>query len=189
MRSALLAFAVVATRLFTSMREPAPKMTPLGLMMTMLPLALRLPSIIEAPPLPTRLTVSEWLVGCTKFVVSPEPISKPRQSMTALSEDWLTVRVLPMLAMLAEPAATTPSTGFASTAIGATLVSSATSRVALCECWVNSFTLLPYRCMVNFWLKTVGNLHQVAGISAITGQWVSYVPGQRESHGKISSNP
>ena len=96
--------------------------------MMMLPLAVRVPLMEEGLALLTRLRVRAWVEGWIKFVVSPCAISKLRQSMTALSLVWLTVRVVPELAILAEPADTVPSVGLATPAHGRALAMASASR-------------------------------------------------------------
>ena len=63
MKASLPISAVVAMRPLTSTLEPAPKTTPFWLMMTMLPLAVRLPSIWLALVLLTRFSAMELLEG------------------------------------------------------------------------------------------------------------------------------
>ena len=84
----------------------------------MLPLALSVPMICDGEPLLMRLSVIALLPGWLNRVVSSEPISNPRQSMTALVLLWSTVSVLPASDTDACPADTTPPVGFAITDAG-----------------------------------------------------------------------
>ena len=67
------------------------------------------------------LVVMALLLGCWNCVVSPAPISKPRQSITALVVVWFTVSVVPALLIAAAPALTTPPTGFANARLNGTV--------------------------------------------------------------------
>src|ERR1039458_7831105 len=111
MKSEFLIFAVVATRPLTSTREAGPKNTPFGLIRITLPLAVSVPSICDGSGSLMRFSVTEEEEGWLNFVVSLGAMLKERQSITARCVDWLTLRVLPLVAMLADPPVTVPPAG------------------------------------------------------------------------------
>ena len=59
----------------------------------------------------TRLRIADWAVGCTNRTVSPAPTEKLFQSTMARLLVWVTVVVLPLVAIPALPAATRPPCG------------------------------------------------------------------------------
>jgi len=61
----------------------------------------------------TRLRATDDLEGCTKLTAAPDPILKVSQCVVSLSLAWLTVRALPDVAMVPEPATTWPLVGSA----------------------------------------------------------------------------
>src|ERR1017187_7820014 len=111
MKLALLIFAVVAIRPLTSICEPGPKNTPFGLIRITLPLAVRVPSICDGSGSLMRFRVTDDEEGWLNFVVSVGAMLKERQSITARCVDWSTLRVFPLVAMVADPAATVPPAG------------------------------------------------------------------------------
>ncbi|MOA16197.1 hypothetical protein D3C78_1363960 [compost metagenome] len=91
-------------------------MMPLGLTRNTLPLADRLPRMLDGSPPTTRLSATALALGWTKRTASPAPMLKLCQLIAAF---WLpcTMVVLPAAEeMLAEPAVTTPPVGSASAA-------------------------------------------------------------------------
>jgi len=87
-----------------------------------------MPLITEALALFTRLSVSEFLEGWTKEVVSPAAISNPCQSMIAFSVDCVTVSIEPEVLIAADPAEIVPPEGFANTAHGAVLANNKANK-------------------------------------------------------------
>ena len=67
-----------------------PNSTPFGLIRTTCPFAFRLPRIRLGSTPVTRLTASDEDEGWLNTVVSPEPIEKLFQSITARADDWFT---------------------------------------------------------------------------------------------------
>ena len=116
---------VVASKPFTSTCDPAPNKTPLGLSMTIFPLASRWPKIWLGLALLIRLSTTAEDDGWINCVVSPFAMVKLLQSITALFVDWAISTVLPEVVIVADPAETTPPAGFASAAVIARIVDKA----------------------------------------------------------------
>jgi hypothetical protein len=100
-----------ATRPATSIRAPAPKTMPFGLMSATRPLDCSVPRICEGSTPVTRLSTLESALCCTKRVVSPAPMEKDCQLMMAPGV-LVTVRVDPCLAIDAWPLTTDAPVGF-----------------------------------------------------------------------------
>ena len=86
---------------------------PLGLTKNTLPLAVKLPRMLEGLAPTTRLSATELLLGCTNWTDSPALMPKLCQLMMALDVDCV-ITILPGAPpIVAEPAATTPPAGWA----------------------------------------------------------------------------
>ena len=133
MKSLLAISAVLAISPDTSTFAVGPKKTPLGLTITTVPLAVRLPWIDEGFTSLTRLRVSDDEDGWLNVVVSFEAILNERQSMMALLVDWLTVSWLPEEVIFACPAETTPPCGLACTFTGPKAIPIAAARASTRE--------------------------------------------------------
>ena len=107
---------------------------PLGLMRKTLPLARISPAIVEVVPPVTRFSVALLASGWAKTTVLPAPTSKLCQLITALAEPCVTVSVVPLVAMLALPAATLPPIG-SGLATAAVAVSSAMALAEWLRFW------------------------------------------------------
>src|SRR5450756_2458230 len=115
MKSLSVTFRVEATKPPTLIDAPRPNRMPFGLTRNTLPLAVKLPRMLEGSAPSTRLSATELLFGCTNRTDSPAAILKLCQLSAAFCVDWLmTVLPAPVL-MLAAPAATTPPAGSAYT--------------------------------------------------------------------------
>ena len=102
---------VEATRPPTLTAAVLPNKMPFGFSRKTLPLADKLPKILEGSLPTTRFSATELLPGWTNCTVWPAPIPKLCQLMTVLALDCVMVVALPLLVMFATPAATTPPTG------------------------------------------------------------------------------
>src|ERR1035441_9893372 len=102
MKSEFLIFAVVAIRPLTSTFEVGPKNTPFGLIRITLPLAVSVPSICDGSGSLMRFRVTDEEDGWLNLVVSVGAMLKDRQSITARCVDWSTLRVFPLVAMVAD---------------------------------------------------------------------------------------
>ena len=111
MKLASVMFRVEATRPPTFTCELAPNRMPFGLTRKTLPLAFRLPRMLEGSDPVTRFSATELLFGWAKRTVSPWAMLKLCQFSTAFWLDWVTVSALPPLETLAAPAATEPPVG------------------------------------------------------------------------------
>src|SRR5450830_1517311 len=111
MKSPSAMFRVEATRPPTFTDEPLPNRMPFGFTRNTLPLAVKLPRMLDGSAPSTRFRVTELLLGCTKRTASPEATLKLCQLMTAFCVDWLMVVLPAAVLMLAPPAATTPPAG------------------------------------------------------------------------------
>src|SRR6185503_4486816 len=90
---------------------PLPNRMPFGFTRNTLPLADRLPRMLEGSGPSTRLSAAELLLGCTNRTASPAPMLKPCQLIATFWLDWLIVVVPAPPAMLALPAETVPPVG------------------------------------------------------------------------------
>ena len=106
--------AVVATSPPTSTLAPAPITTPLGLTSMTVPLADKLPMILDGSFPVTRFSVTLEAEGCWKVTFSPASMLKDFQVMMALSVDWrISIDFGVADRMVAAPAVTVPSRGLA----------------------------------------------------------------------------
>src|SRR5450830_1759375 len=110
MKSPSVIFNVDATSPPTFTCAPWPNRMPFGFSRNTLPLADRLPRMLEASEPSTRLSATELLLGCTNRTASPCPMLKLCQLIAAFGVDWVMVVLPAPLLMLAPPAATTPPT-------------------------------------------------------------------------------
>ncbi len=113
MKSLSLMLRVEATSPPTLTDAPLPNRMPLGFSRNTLPLAERLPMILEGSEPNTRLSATELLLGCKKLTVSPRPIPKVCQLIATFCVDWVMVVLAAWLLMAAPPAVTTPPPGSA----------------------------------------------------------------------------
>ena len=113
MKSASLIAMVDATNPPTLTDAPWPNRMPLGLTRNTLPLAERLPRMLDGSEPTTRLSATELLLGCTNCTDSPALIPKLCQLMATFDVVWVMVIFPEVPPMLAAPAATTPPTGCA----------------------------------------------------------------------------
>src|SRR5450830_1858489 len=113
MKSLSAMFKVEATKPPTLTEAPLPNKMPFGFTRNTLPLAVKLPRMLDGSAPSTRLRTTELLLGCTKRTASPDAMLKLCQLMTAFCVDWLMVVLPATVLMLAPPAATTPPTGSA----------------------------------------------------------------------------
>ncbi len=89
---------------------PLPMKTPFWFSRKTLPVDVSVPKMSDWPPPMTRFSVAPWPLA--KLTLPPAPIEKVDQSITALVEVWLTVRLVPIGApMVALPARTDPPVG------------------------------------------------------------------------------
>ncbi len=88
-----------------------PNRIPFGFTRNTLPLADRLPSMLDGSAPSTRLSATELALGCTKKTASPSPMLKLCQLIAAFGLDCLTVSVTEVFAIVALPAATAPLVG------------------------------------------------------------------------------
>jgi hypothetical protein len=80
-----------------------------------LPLAVKLPRMLDGSEPNTRFSATELLLGCVNSTDSPAPMLKLCQLMTVFCVDWLMVVLPAPVRMLAAPAATVPCDGRART--------------------------------------------------------------------------
>ena len=111
MKSPSVMFRVEATSPPTLTDAPWPNRMPFGLTRNTLPLADRLPRMLEGSEPSTRLSATELLLGCTNWTASPAAMLKLCQLIAAFWVDWLMVVLPAPVLMLAPPAATTPPAG------------------------------------------------------------------------------
>src|SRR5688572_6208977 len=90
---------------------PWPNRMPLGFTRNTLPLADRLPMMLEGSAPSTRLSATALLVGCTNCTASVLPMLKLCQLIATLGVDWLTVTLPGVVVIFALPADTAPSVG------------------------------------------------------------------------------
>src|SRR5262249_6390471 len=114
MKSAFEMSRVEATRPPTLTCALLENSTPAELTMKTRPLAFNAPEMTLVSLPMTRLRATAELFGWTKLTVSLGAIEKPCQLMTVDCDDWLMLVVVPLCAMLAEPATTVPPFGSAS---------------------------------------------------------------------------
>jgi len=115
MKSLSLMLRVEATRPPTLIDAPRPKSMPLGLSRNTLPLAVRLPRMLEGSGPSTRLRAIELLSGCTNWTASVAPMLKLCQLIATFWLVWVMVVLPAELLMAAPPSVTTPPTGRAKT--------------------------------------------------------------------------
>ena len=115
MKSLSLIPSVEATSPPTLTDAPCPNKMPFGLTRNTLPLALKLPRMLDGSAPSTLLRMTELLLGCTKRTVSLAPMLKLCQLIAAFCVDWLMVVDPAPVLMLAAPPATTPPAGNAYT--------------------------------------------------------------------------
>src|SRR5450830_1157622 len=113
MKSLSAMFKVEATKPPTLTEAPLPNKMPFGFTRNTLPLAVKLPRMLDGSAPSTRLRTTELLLGCTKRTASPDAMLKLCQLMAAFCVDWLMVVLPATVLMLAPPAATTPPKGSA----------------------------------------------------------------------------
>src|ERR1700690_611178 len=111
MKSLSLMLSVDASNPPTFTCAPWPNRMPFGLIRNTLPLADRLPRMLEGSEPTTRLSATELLLGCTNWTASPCPMLKLCQLIATFWLDWLIVVVPTPLVMLALPADTAPPVG------------------------------------------------------------------------------
>ena len=114
MKSVSVIFRVEATSPPTLTDAPWPNRIPLGFSRNSLPLADRVPRILEGSEPRTRLSATEPLLGCKNRTASPCPMLKLCQLIAAFCVDWMMVVPPVPLLILAPPAVTTPPAGNAS---------------------------------------------------------------------------
>ena len=90
----------------------APKAMPAGLLIATIPIALKLPLIIDAPPPPvTRFSAVQLASCCLMTTFSPAAMLKDFQSITTLGVFWMMMTLVGLVTIFAAPVATTPSCG------------------------------------------------------------------------------
>ena len=94
-------------------------------------MAVSVPSSEDGSAPVTRLSTAASELGWTNRVSSPALMEKSRQLMMAVLDSWSIVTVLPPLLMIARPADTTPSEGFAHAPGGTSSVAARTRLTAL----------------------------------------------------------
>ena len=104
-------FNVDATSPPTFTCAPWPNKMPFGFSRNTLPLADRLPRMLEGSAPSTRLSATELLLGCTNRTASVCPMLKLCQLIATFWPDWLIVVLPAPPAMLALPADTAPPVG------------------------------------------------------------------------------
>ena len=114
MKSASVMFRLEATRPPTLTDAPLPNRMPFGLTRNTLPLAIKVPRMLDGSDPSTRFSATELLFGWTKRTDSPAATLKLCQLIAALWVDWLMTRLPGTPPMVALPAATTPFAGAAS---------------------------------------------------------------------------
>ena len=131
MKSSLPMFEVLAIRPRTSTRAVEVKITPLGLMSTILPLALSRPAMVERSPPVTRFKATESLDGWAKLVCSASPMLKLRQSMITRSVACMISRRFgEVCTIAAAPPTTVPPSGLAPAPCGHSTAASASANTA-----------------------------------------------------------
>ena len=111
MKSPSVMFNVDATSPPTFTCAPLPNRMPFGFSRNTLPLADRLPRMLEGSEPSTRLSATELLLGCTNWTDSVCPMLKPCQLIATFWLDWVIVVLPAPPAMLALPADTAPPVG------------------------------------------------------------------------------
>ena len=111
MKFALLTLDALAIRLPTLIWAPPPNTMPFGLINSTCPLASSRPRMIDAWGPVTRLSVADPADGCTNRTCAPAPIPKLRQSIIARSLVWSTRVTEALVEICASPARTTPPSG------------------------------------------------------------------------------
>src|SRR3990172_4961119 len=104
-------FNVDATSPPTFTCAPLPNKMPFGFIRNTLPLADRLPRMLEGSEPSTRLSAIELLLGWTNWTASLCPMLKLCQLIATFWLDWLMVILPGLPAMLALPADTAPPVG------------------------------------------------------------------------------
>src|SRR6185369_7651700 len=111
MKSPSLMLRVDATRPATFTCAPWANRMPFGFTRNTLPLADRLPRMLEGSGPVTRLSATELEFGCTNLTASTCPILKLCQLMAAFWLDWVMVMVPAPPEIVALPAETAPPVG------------------------------------------------------------------------------
>src|SRR5579872_551809 len=128
MKLASVMLSVEATRPPTFTWAVGPNMTPFGLIRKTLPLAVRVPKMLDGSEPVTRFSATALPFGCTNWTVSPLAMLKVCQSSTAFWLDWLTVSASGPADMAAAPTATEPPVGRACAADANASVLTAANR-------------------------------------------------------------
>ena len=113
MKAPSVMFRVEATNPPTLTDAPLPNKMPFGFTRNTLPVADRVPRMLEGAEPSTRFSATELLLGCRNWTDSFDPMPKLCQLIAALWVDWVMVMPVAPLLMMAPPAVTVPPDGSA----------------------------------------------------------------------------